>query len=163
LSTTIGSWEYYTSANSGLPVNKVNLITIDTQDRKWFGTSGFYGGCGVSVLTEELTKANVNIYANTCSFTYDEKVEISVKVDNPEGSLDMYAAFLIGETLYFYPSWDNTPHATEIEKGIWDHVIFSFDETAGIPDGSYNFYTAITKHNTTDVIGLDRVTINIDK
>ncbi len=82
--------------------------------------------------------------------------------DNPsDGTVDMYAALLLGTNLYFYPLWDSTPHATEIGYGIWDNKIAEFRYTQDIPPGEYSFYTAIAEHGTYDIIELDSVTIAI--
>jgi hypothetical protein len=71
----------------------------------------------------------------------------------------MYAAILLGETLYFYPLWDSTPHATEIGKGTWDNKILEFQYTSDILPGNYYFYAAIAEHGTYDVLGLNSVTV----
>ena len=106
----------------------------------------------------------VDIYSNATSFHPGDTAEISVKVVNPTDEIvDMYAAVMLNGLLFFYPLWDELPHATEIEKGTWDEVIASFYITSSIPSGSYTFYTAIAEHNTANIIDFDSVTISINE
>jgi hypothetical protein len=104
----------------------------------------------------------VDIYANTSSFTSGETINISVKVENnSNNAIDMYAAILIGNYLFWYPLWDNSPHTNEIQPGIWDQIIATIQVSNNIPIGSYSFYAAITEHGTYNIKGLDSVTITI--
>ncbi|MBU1626106.1 hypothetical protein KKB18_01950 [bacterium] len=106
--------------------------------------------------------STVDIYANENTFTSGDTINISIKVDNTSGGLiDMYAALPIGNLIFWYPVWDETPYATEIAIDTWDQVIANIPVISSIPSGNYTFYAAITVHDEINIIGLDSVTITI--
>ena len=120
-------------------------------------------------ITETLTPTitptpayQIDIYANGSSFTSGETIFINVKVDKTsENIVDMYAAILLGETFYWYPVWDMTPHPTVISRNIREFLIAEIPLEEDRPLGTYNFYAAITEHDTYNVLGIDAVSITI--
>jgi len=116
-----------------------------------------------SVFNKEVGDPSVDIYANGETFGPGDTMEISVKVDNSlNESIDLYVAISVNGLLFWYPVWDNTPYATEIDPGIWNNIIASFTLTSDRPVGSYNFYSAITEQDSFNLLGLDSITVNLE-
>ncbi|MBU1627852.1 PQQ-binding-like beta-propeller repeat protein [bacterium] len=142
-----------------IPYDQESSLAMGADGTLYIGNSDNYL-CAIG----DIATPKVDIYTNGNSFNSGDTANISVKVDNPfDDPVDMYAAVMLNGILFWYPVWDETPHSTEIEKGVWDKVIASFSITSDIPAGPYNFYAAITEHNTSDVIRFDMVTINVNK
>jgi hypothetical protein len=108
-------------------------------------------------------EATVDIYANGTSFRSGDTIKISVKVDMPYfGIIDMYAALPLGGSFYWYPTWNTTPHATQISVSQWDEAIVTIPLGDVRPVGSYTFYAAIAEHDTVNILGIDSFTIKIE-
>jgi len=106
--------------------------------------------------------STVDISANGSSFTSGDTIIISVRVDNnTTGIIDMYAAIPLNGLFYWYPVWNNTPHANEMSIGTNNVPIAEIPISESRPIGSYTFYSAITEHNTINLLGLDSITITI--
>ncbi|MBU1625787.1 hypothetical protein KKB18_00280 [bacterium] len=115
-------------------------------------------------------KPQVDIYANKNMskdyfkpYTPGNTVKIGCKVNNPKSEeIDMYAAILLGNVLYWYPAWDGTPHPTIVETGVWNENIAELKIEEGFPGGTFPFYAAITEHDTYNLLYLDFVEITIE-
>ena len=105
----------------------------------------------------------VGLYKSEPGYYYfDDIVEVGYKVNNPwEEYIDLYVALFLNGNLFWYPVWDNSPHPTEIEQGYFKKSIANFQITSSIPPGDYYFYAAITKHGTSDIIGLASIKIPV--
>jgi len=105
----------------------------------------------------------VRIYANQETYYFDDTMEISVQLSNPEKELiDLYAAILLGGTFYFFPDWGKTPAPNEFEADNWEETIISLQcEKDKIPVGDYTFYVVITEHDKYNVIDSDMQKIKV--
>ena len=102
-----------------------------------------------------------DIYANKNEFGDGDKIIISVKVDNLfDSSIDLYAALVMEDIIYFYPSWQKEPEFSELGFGIWDVKILETPTLNDPPKRVFPFYAVITEHNTLNVIGLDSVAVH---
>ena len=77
----------------------------------------------------------------------------------------MYSAIKLAGSFYWYPTWDwdVEPNATVITTSSWDELIASFVVDRNYMPGNYTFYSAITEHDTYDLIEMDSVSITIKK
>ena len=104
----------------------------------------------------------VDIYSNGTTFGPNDTMQINVNVINSsEDVINMFAALVIGETYFFYPLWDKTPHPTEVIPGLWDDAIAVIPLQQNRPVGTYTFAAAITDYEVKNVLGFDSVTVQI--
>jgi len=105
----------------------------------------------------------MDLFANGSSFDKGDTINISVKVENNTfNPIDMYTAIPLSDTLYWYPIWDEIPHPTRVTPGLWVIPIAAIQVNDSIPNGTYTFYAAITKHDSYDLLGFDSVEITIN-
>jgi hypothetical protein len=117
---------------------------------------------GTFTITAPQGTKTVDIYSNGSVFRANDTLRIGVKVINSsEDVLNMYAALMVGNNLFFYPQWNKTPHATQINPGIWDEPIAVIPMPQNPPVGTYNFVSAITDLQTVQVFGVDSVIVEL--
>jgi outer membrane protein assembly factor BamB len=153
-------WKYQTenNVNSSPAISAKGAIIIGSDDHNLYSIGYAEQGAGET--------PEVDIYANKATYSADDQVTISVKVDNGSGQdIDLYAAVFYQGALYLYPDWSgalSSEHIINISaSSVWDNTILTVPFFIKA-QGTYTFYAGIAEKGTLNFLGFDSVTIVIE-
>jgi len=151
-----GSWRYDFDPSGLLENSEINILARATD----MSENANVGHSSTHTLVFKLPV--VTIYHDGAFSQPGDVLNLRVNVLNTRSNpMDLYIAGSIAGNFYWYPLWNMTPSATQIERGIWDEIILSVPYNPAIK-GTFTFYAAILDQGGLDLVDLNSIILKLN-